>query len=355
MTRSSIKKTGFTLVELLVVIAIIGILIGMLLPAVQQVREAARRTQCLNNMRQIGLGALNYESARMSFPHAGLGFTGFNGGSIVNGNSNRPRFSLENWNQFYQILPQIEQGNLHKMRSDANFTTLQLQETVVPGYQCPSRGSERFLTTPPGDRYATGDYACFFLSGSIGQNLLDAINNVLPANQQVVYANPDDSFAAGEDASLAAGMDVGKKYSGLITRAGLIETGSGNATLKKYPLVTFGSITDGSSNTFLFGEKAARADGYNPVVNSSPTAWAEVRGYFTSNWVNMRTYRNIGLMPDSANSGQSGNNFGSAHPGTVNFVLGDGSSRAVSMETDALTFYKFGSRNDGLVLDLNSL
>ena len=65
------SKKGFTLVELLVVIAIIGILIGMLLPAVQQVREAARRTECMNNLRQVALASLNFESAHMHMPTAG--------------------------------------------------------------------------------------------------------------------------------------------------------------------------------------------------------------------------------------------------------------------------------------------
>ena len=110
-------RKGFTLVELLVVIAIIGILIGMLLPAVQQVREAARRTQCLNSLRQLALGTLNYESAHGHLPSA-----------VVEGNSlwvqvngiqgyKQSYLSAENMGWGFQILPFIEQGNMLELRS----------------------------------------------------------------------------------------------------------------------------------------------------------------------------------------------------------------------------------------------
>ena len=106
---SNSKPNGFTLVELLVVIAIIGILIGMLLPAVQQVREAARNTQCLNNCRQMGLAALNFESANGEFPSIVFLVGGFDN---LQGNSN-----------WLQLLPFMEQQNLQTLiyqRADAN-------------------------------------------------------------------------------------------------------------------------------------------------------------------------------------------------------------------------------------------
>ena len=106
MTRT--RNGGFTLVELLVVIAIIGILIGLLLPAVQQVREAARRTQCLNNLRQIGLGLHNYESALGEFPPSRLNP---DDNLIPSGMTNNPgaESAFQSWTTL--LLPYYEQNN----------------------------------------------------------------------------------------------------------------------------------------------------------------------------------------------------------------------------------------------------
>ena len=107
--NQKMRSLGFTLVELLVVIAIIGILIGMLLPAVQQVREAARRTQCMNNLRQIGLAALNHESAYQRFPTAG----GCSDGYHDPNEEFRPLYRLENGGWMYQVLPFMEQNYVY--------------------------------------------------------------------------------------------------------------------------------------------------------------------------------------------------------------------------------------------------
>jgi prepilin-type N-terminal cleavage/methylation domain-containing protein/prepilin-type processing-associated H-X9-DG protein len=129
MQRTSNLQRGFTLVELLVVIAIIGMLVGLLLPAVQQAREASRRTQCQNNLRQIGVALLNYEQQHEEFPIGCIGY-----GSLV------PKELLISWNA--QILPFIEQQALwERFRFDlTSYETpnRELGTTIISIFLCPS-------------------------------------------------------------------------------------------------------------------------------------------------------------------------------------------------------------------------
>ncbi|MGI9177844.1 MAG: DUF1559 domain-containing protein, partial [Pirellulales bacterium] len=128
MTTHTRRWTGFTLVELLVVIAIIATLIGLLLPAVQSAREAARRTQCSNNLKQIGLAVLGYESARKSLPPGNVSES-----VVING----PYYST--WT--LEILPYMEGIGVHKLwnptKAQEDASNKQLRETLMPGYTCP--------------------------------------------------------------------------------------------------------------------------------------------------------------------------------------------------------------------------
>ena len=148
------QRSAFTLVELLVVIAIIGILIGMLLPAVQQVREAARRTQCANNIRQLALGCLNYESAYQVFPtghNKASGYRWARGPAIIPRPSDSTDAQEISWGTF--ILPFIEQNNLHaQLKAATNNFDLPVDSAldangqlivsaVIPAFICPSDSS----------------------------------------------------------------------------------------------------------------------------------------------------------------------------------------------------------------------
>ena len=168
MMRSS--KKGFTLVELLVVIAIIGILIGMLLPAVQQVREAARRTTCMNNIRQLALACLNYESAFMHFPPGWNGWNTPGQPRFIrpwnNRQSSNYRGNYHGWGAY--ILPQLEQENLDNLINyHVSFGIDQLKPdgnpigaTKLEVYRCPSDPTDGV------NRVYTGDASIGFHANS---------------------------------------------------------------------------------------------------------------------------------------------------------------------------------------------
>ncbi len=349
--KSHLRKTGFTLVELLVVIAIIGILIGMLLPAVQQVREAARRTQCLNSLRQLGLACLNFESAQMSFPTSGLdtaanwwkqpvdqGVTRLRGPSGA-----APGFTTEGAGWAFQILPQIEQGNLITAADRVRFgitggkgggSTLDtvMIESSVPSFTCPSRGP-RFVNFS-GEIHAQGDYA----------------------NPEAANVN----FRAPNRPSPGPSLDTEAAFTGIIARAGTLN--GGREAGVRYSRVDFGSVTDGSSNTALLLEKAVFSRQY--AIETTMPPWQAIGysgGIYAPGWHTNGRFIQPFVADNDVNENRRSNlpanrvsneqNFGSAHPGSVNAVFGDGSTHSIGMDVPWETLQDLCMRNDGFIVD----
>lgn len=176
MTRSTrhtrTQRRGFTLIELLVVIAIIAILISLLLPAVQKVRDAAAKSQCSNNLKQIGLALANYEGDHKAYPAGRIGCDGINTGPC-NGDTLKERTGASG---FLKLLPYVEEGNLYKTfdpfdlpyNQDATWVAKSRGVEQRPNvYVCPSDTSEPFVVSS-GLNAATGSYA--FVHGTRGPN-----------------------------------------------------------------------------------------------------------------------------------------------------------------------------------------
>ena len=337
------RNRGFTLVELLVVVAIIGILIGMLLPAVQQVREAARRIECANKMRQLALACHNYHSAHDHFPpgistDVELDFTTSTGlRSTLNASFRGAPWSV-------LILPFIEQDNA--------FDNLDLSQQFSRSFRAGLATNEANYI--PG-RIPIESFQCPSIEGELAAPATNG-DQAYPDAVAPSVGAPDGALGAHSHyLGVAGGGEIGVHQEIQHTgRSSRIFYGNGILAVGSRTRVV--DASDGSSNTFLIGESNLQS--WDMTWSSSfksgtiAVAYTVAGCNIPTNTFNRNIIQDSALNPGQHTYNYVSRSFGGDHPGGTNFCNGDGSTHFITDSVDLNNYYNLGIRNDGLVVNV---
>ncbi|MBN1853922.1 MAG: DUF1559 domain-containing protein [Pirellulales bacterium] len=314
------RRSAFTLVELLVVIAIIGILVALLLPAVQAAREAARRSQCTNHLKQIGLAILNFEDTYKEFPTGGT--------EPWHDQGDEESLYGKGYGWMVQILPYVEDAALQKISDGYGAgdrqRDLEVRRTPVSIYNCPSRRQNVVRIVPASAEDCSQGCALNDYAGAT------------PANTINPPGTNHDSFWQGMDHGVVVRNKM--EYFGVITR-----------TIASNPCRS-GQIIDGQSKTMMVGEKRLYTERYEIGDWHDDIGWTDgwdpdimrYTGYLPGPDISENTPNNPGSI--------LGYHFGSAHTSAFNAVYADGHVDHIEYTIDLITFNAMGHRADGLAI-----
>lgn len=336
---------GFTLIELLVVIAIIGVLVALLLPAVQAAREASRRTQCINQVKQLALGALNHETSHGFLPSGGWGYKWV-------GDPDRGFGETQPGGWAFSLLYYIEQGSVQRIaeglpEAEKKRALLDQKTSPVPIFYCPTRHA-------PGLGY-----------GNEGSHNAESPDRFVELVAKTDYAGNGGSLLPGRG---GANLLAGPPYQCVATYPdcqGLIEESnafrSNGAVVPRFG-VRLRQVTDGTSNTMLFGERWIHVS-MHELNHGKFVQWDNNSMYQGYDWDTIRWAsgheesdgKRLGMpWPDSQGVDSIRGpiphetfRFGSAHSGGVVVSRIDGSAGTVAFDVDPAAWDNLGGRDDG--------
>jgi prepilin-type N-terminal cleavage/methylation domain-containing protein/prepilin-type processing-associated H-X9-DG protein len=379
---------GFTLVELLVVIAIIAVLIALLLPAVQAAREAANRTQCKNNLKQLGLAMLNVASAQKYFPSSGWGWKW-----VADPDSGFSTRQPGGWT--FCILPYLEERSLFQMAKGLTGQAkaeaiARLEGSPAPTFSCPSRRPPTHnpgpaspnTPSPPNQPYTQHNYnADDNVLSKVGQYRTDyagnagvfdpAANGGRPPSTDSpcfdAFVGPLGGSTTNVDASQFHG-DPAAVFYPACSGQGFSKDMTG--VLFALSQIAIRKITDGTSKTYLIGEKFVQPQYYAGINVDGNNQGDDSSMYIGHDFDNLRWGGNVSdprllslLSPDytplhdtnyisDTVTGLRHNqaNFGAAHQAGCNFVMCDGSVQTIGYTIDPQVHWKLSNRRDGLTV-----